>query len=38
MFCVHYEGTQKHGVAPKNQVEARLESILKAMNVWKDRT
>ena len=37
MLCAYYSGVQKHGVAPKTQLEQRLEQVLRKMNIWKDR-
>jgi hypothetical protein len=37
MLCSYYDGTQKHGIAPKSQIEQRLENILRKMNIWKQR-
>ncbi len=28
-------GRQRHGVAPKNQIELRVETLLRKMNVWR---
>jgi hypothetical protein len=37
MFCRFSEGVQKHGIAPKSNVESRLEQVLRQLNVWKER-
>jgi hypothetical protein len=37
MLCTYCDGTQKHGIAPKSQLEQRLEQVLKKMNIWKAR-
>ena len=37
MFEKFYEGAQKHGIAPKNNLEMRIETVLKQLGVWKNR-
>ena len=37
MFEKNYEGAQKHGIAPKNNLEMRIETVLKQLGVWKNR-
>jgi hypothetical protein len=38
LLKIVHDAVQKHGVAPKNQLELRVESILKRAGVWKNRS
>ena len=37
MFEKFHNGAQKHGIAPKNILEMRTETVLKQLGVWKNR-